>query len=334
MDIQQFRGIKSCKEPLEFSDFTVLIGRNNSGKSSILEALSLIPVPFNQFRVPYHSSGRIDLLSSLHGGTSSLVYAYSGRALIDYTVEPVPKRKNWRIELNADGRVSLSVPGFSPTAMSQEPGRLLAITLGMRKIKNAMERMNRMGFFIPNDTAFMRILFDQMGTERNRNLIMKTGAHTRVAKELINECVDDRYTEILFAPELSARKELPDGNVLYVKLRDLGDGVQKVALLVLWIEAMNPTLILWDDFEGSAHPTLIKLLLNWLSKKKWQVILSTHSIDVISSLLDVEAKNAKVIQLKKTAEDVLLHQDLRLEELESLIEANQDPRMLVDRLGL
>ena len=92
--------------------------------------------------------------------------------------------------------------------------------------------------------------------------------------------------------------------------------------------------MLWDDFEASAHPTLVKVLLNWLCKKDWQVVLSTHSIDVLNSLLDVKPKNAKVIQLKKTDEDILIHQDLSLDDLESLFEANQDPRILVDRLGL
>jgi predicted ATP-dependent endonuclease of OLD family len=39
MDIKEFRGIECCKTPLSLSNFTVLVGRNNSGKSSILESL-------------------------------------------------------------------------------------------------------------------------------------------------------------------------------------------------------------------------------------------------------------------------------------------------------
>jgi hypothetical protein len=166
-------------------------------------------------------------------------------------------------------------------------------------------------------------------------MVMKTGAHARVARELINKCVDDSYTEILFAPELSARKELGDSKPpLYIKVKDLGDGVEKVILTALWLEAISPSLILWDDFEGSAHPTLIKLLLEWLGKKHWQVIMSTHSIDVITSLLEVRPKDAKVLQLRKTNDDVLIHEDLSLEELEDLIDTSQDPRKLVDSLKL
>jgi AAA15 family ATPase/GTPase len=45
IDVKEFRGIKRCKEPIKLSKFNVLIGKNNSGKSSLLEALYLFPLP-------------------------------------------------------------------------------------------------------------------------------------------------------------------------------------------------------------------------------------------------------------------------------------------------
>lgn len=329
VNIQEFKGIKNCDKPLEFSDFTVLIGRNNSGKSSVLEALSLLPCP-SSIHLPYYNDTRINLLSSIHGGDSSMVYAYSGTASIEYIVH----NKTWKIKLAEEGRVSLKIPEVDPQETQTDFTQLARKALGLKMHSQTTREINSKVFFVPNDTSFMNSIFEAMASKKNRYFIMKTGAHTRVAKELINKCVDDKYTEILFAPELSARKQLPDGNVLYIKIKDLGDGIEKVALLVLWLEALNPALILWDDFEGSAHPSLIEEILKWLCKKKWQVILSTHSIDVLSKMLDVRPKNAKVMQLKKTDNDILIHQNLQLEELETLIEANQDPRKLVDLLKL
>lgn len=334
INIQEFKGIKSCSQPLELSDFTVLIGRNNSGKSSVLEALSLLPIT-EEFQLPYSNYHRRELLSKIHGGKSSLIYAYSGNASIEYTIACAkPGARTWTISLSETGDASLFISNIPPRRMRSNPlnnaGRALGIPVD-RKLNKAL---NKMVLFIPNNTSFLNEMASQLSDETKRNLVMKTGAHTRVASEIINQCVDDKYTEIFFAPELSARKEMPDGNVHYVKIKDLGDGIEKTALLVLWLEALSPSLILWDDFEGSAHPTLIRLLLNWLSKKKWQVILSTHSIDVLSILLDEKPRNLKVMQLKKTAGDVLIHQNLSLEELETLMEANQDPRKLVDLLKL
>jgi len=119
-----------------------------------------------------------------------------------------------------------------------------------------------------------------------------------------------------------------------VKVKDLGDGIEKVVLIALWLEALKPSLVLWDDFEGSAHPSLIKGLLEWLSNKPWQVIMTTHSIVVLTSLLEVRPKDTKVIQLKKTNDDIFLHEDLTIDQLEDLIETSQDPRKLVDSLKL
>ena len=85
MDIKEFRGIECCKTPLSLSNFTVLIGRNNSGKSSILEALSLLPFSVNP--LIYTGENRLNFIEKLHGGRTSLVYGYSGTALLTYMVE-------------------------------------------------------------------------------------------------------------------------------------------------------------------------------------------------------------------------------------------------------
>jgi len=330
IDIKEFRGIARCKTPLSLSEFTVMIGRNNSGKSSILEALSLLPIHY--FTLPYANDTRSGILEKMHGGKSSLIYGYSGHAILTYKIHD----KTWTLKVNSDGTAELEIEGMETNQMLQDPANAVAkaLDISTHRVRIA-EEVNNQVFFIPSDTQFMNNLLLKLSEEQNRYRVMKTGAHARVARELINKCVDDSYTEILFAPELSARKELGEGKPpLYIKVKDLGDGVEKVVLTALWLEAISPSLILWDDFEGSAHPALIKLLLEWLSKKRLQVVMSTHSIDVITSLLEVRPKDLRVIQLKKTNDDILIHEDLTLEELEDIVDTSQDPRRLVDSLKL
>ena len=330
IDIKEFRGIARCKTPLSFSEFTVMIGRNNSGKSSILEALSLIP-PVNHI-LPYSGQNRYEIVQRLHGGKSSMVYGYSGEALLTYKIHG----RTWMLKIKDHGEVDLDIEGTDKAIMQNDMISAIGKALDMPGVgRDSYPKIQSQVFFIPSDTSFLNDLFVRLGQEENRSMVTKMGSHARVTKELINKCVDDNYTEILFAPELSARKELGENkSPLYVKLKDLGDGVEKVVLVALWLEAMNPSLVLWDDFEGSAHPSLIRVLLEWLSKKHWQVIMSTHSIDVITSLLEVRPKNAKVIQLKKTNDDILIQKDLTLEELEDIVDTSQDPRALVDSLTL
>ena len=329
-NITEFRGIKKCEKPLEFSDFSVLIGKNNSGKSAILEALSLLPLPDPSYMLPYYKALRIELIAELHSGRPSLVYGYSGKAKLTFDV----KGTTWNFFLTTDGRISnfeiselVAKEGIMPN-IAHKVARVLGIPLDTI---NLGDTLNSMVFFIPDDSSFIDKIAKNMENPENQNFITKTGAHTRVA-QLINSCVDDKYSEVLFKPELSIRKELPE-NVLYIKVKDLGSGIEKLTSIFLWIEAIKPKLILWDDFEGSAHPLLIKQILNWLSegisKNNWQVILSTHSIDVLNSLLEVRPQNAEVIQVKKGKDDVLTHTKLVLDELETLFDANQDPRILM-----
>lgn len=332
VNIQEFRGIKNCNNPLEFSDFTVLIGRNNSGKSSVLEALSLLPFPHTGFRLPYYNESRTELLAQLLGGKSSLVYAYSGFAKIEYVI----KDKKWTLSFDERSEPKLEIENIPPEHMLSNPQNSTAKALGILPGIETTREINRMVFFIPNDTSFLEKISSAMQEVSNRDFIIKTGAHVRVAK-LINDCVDDEYSEVLFSPELRFRKELPD-NIFYIKIKDLGDGIKKIILLFLWLEALKPALILWDDFEGSAHPSLISKVLSWLEKRRkdynWQIILATHSIDVLNTILDLKPVDTKVIQLKKTTNDVLIHKNLDLEELENLFDANQDPRKLVDLLEI
>lgn len=124
---------------------------------------------------------------------------------------------------------------------------------------------------------------------------------------------------------LYAKKEV-NGKPFYVKVRDLGDGVKKILSVLLWLDASSPELVLWDDFEASVHPTLIKLVLEWLVKKDWQVVIATHSIDTLLKLLEIDTKNkdSSIILLQKTPEDLLLHKRHTFEELEDFIISNSE----------
>ena len=81
--IKEFRGIKETKEWIGLKKFNILLGRNNSGKTTLLEALSLLQDP--ALLIPLIGKTRIDLISYLHNADIwKLVYGYEGEALIDY----------------------------------------------------------------------------------------------------------------------------------------------------------------------------------------------------------------------------------------------------------
>ena len=52
--------------------------------------------------------------------------------------------------------------------------------------------------------------------------------------------------------------------------------------------------------EAGLHPSLIDIFLGWLSEKKFQVVISTHSIDVLYSLTKLDPKDVKILFLAKS----------------------------------
>ena len=314
VDLREFRGIRACKEPIRLGRFTILIGRNNSGKTSVLEAIALLPpCDFdNEIRfVPLGWTWR-QFMNAIHSGVPSLVYGYTGKGEIRYTVR------------GEELRLPLSEARPSWEATKSEVARLLEV---------GEDELGTSVLLLPNSTVFLARLADGLRKEGEWAKVEKSGANTAVVRDLISRAVRDRFTEATVRfNSIVLRKELPDGRVIYVKTADLGNGVERILLYGLWLETYKPKVILWDDIEASAHPGLIEAVLEWLASRDWQVILTTHSYDVLDRLAAVGPEDATVVVLKKGPDDILEPRYLGLDELREMLESHIDIRRVVDIL--
>jgi AAA15 family ATPase/GTPase len=295
-----------------------LIGKNNSAKSSLLEALYFFPSP--QIDSICGNVNKIDQIAEIHSGRDGLIYGYSGNAAMTYNVN----KTSFTIELTSTGGIHILIDNKAK-APSEDIYKMLDIP---------EPDLKDISIYIPNDTKTINEYAKYVSSMENE--IVKIGATKRVA-EFVNRCIDEEYTEVLWKRDgISCRKELPDGSLLYPKLDDLGDGIKRATIIMLLLEARSPHLLLWDDFETASHPTLIKSQLEWLSKKDWQVVLSTHSIDVLYQLLELEISSAdlQILQMRKLNDDTLVYESLTIDDLDDLMNANADPRRLVDALGV
>ena len=314
LNIKEFRGIKECAKAIKFSNFTVLIGKNNAGKSSVLEALSLLPdTDVNDYVT---RTSKINNLVHLHQGSrKDLLYLYAGTSILQYGIgksSASVKISENKIHSSWDGQANVLRNKFT------------------QKYSTPNNQLSEMVLFFPFTTNLLSEIEYRMISLRE--LIMKKGYHIELAK-FLNECVNDVYSELVFLEPLSLRKLYPDNNV-YLKLKDLGSGAEKLIKMMALLEVLSPKLILIDDFESGFHPSMIKLFLKWLKGKQWQTIISTHSLDVLYHLVDIKIKDTTILQLNKSNEDILSYEVLNLEELEDLLDANTDPRLLLDALRL
>lgn len=317
LDLREFRGIKELKEPIKFKKFNVLVGRNNSCKTAVLQALSILPHPNSGQPSNLNIGGneKIHLLRKLVGGNRSLIYKYSGKASLTYEVLEL----RYVVEFSEDGNVITRIENNSVSI-----GGILS-KLGMRA-----EEAKDWVLFIPNDSEFVSIVESRLFGEWPR--VVKSRSHVKIAREIINPTIDEFFTEIIKEEvELKVRKEV-EGEPYYIAVGDLGSGVYKALCISLFISVTNPKIIIWDDFEAAAHPSLLRKLLEWLSQNDWQVFLATHSIDTLNELAEIKPKDAQIIQIKKTAEDVLTHKTLTIGELSDLLNSGIDPRLLVDKI--
>jgi len=321
--IKEFRGINATKEPIKLSKFNVLIGKNNSGKSSIPESMYLFPLPFRAYPIPLLGKSKLEFISRLHSDSSALIYGYSGRSEI--TLKVKNNRITYRLQPSGEVKTLIDGTELSTRKYIDEIIDILEINKG-----DPISELNTYTLFIPNDTSFIKELSDSI--KRDWNLVMKSGANVRIVKELISKVVHDTYTEVFLGigNTLMLRKELPNDRIFWIKVPDIGDGVEKVLISTLSIEITEPKIILWDDIEASVHPGLIEILINWLSKRDSQIILSTHSIDVLDAISKVEPRDAAILVTKMDKNDYLEVKKLNLDELSDAIESNVDIRKICD----
>ncbi len=326
LNIKEFRGIKCCKRPIEFSKFTVLIGRNNSGKTTILEVLSMLPNPNTPEYIT--EKPKIDFIRDIHDSWyprlkeqirnyRTLLHQYVGTSIIEYNTM---NSKDFKITIN-EKKVecnfgAMKIEGLNGKKTSQIPNYIKNF------LKIAIEKSRTSVLFIPFDTEYIKKMEEKI--DNLKDLIISNGIHVKVAKSL-NKCVDDEYSEILFKGPMEMRKIIQD-NFTYIRVNDLGSGAEKMVKIMSLIEVIHPKLILIDDFEVGYHPTMIDVFLKWLLELDSQVVITTHSIDILYKLTDIEPNNTNVLFLKKSHEDVLDYSILTLNEIEDLLNANTDPR--------
>ncbi len=342
LDIKEFRGIKSCKRPIEFSKFTVLIGRNNSGKTTVLEALSLLPNP--QTAEYITEKTKIDFIRDIHDQWNltsnkqrnyrTLLHQYAGTSTIDYNRmygkyyrtlkslygETSMFSKDIKISINKKkfecNFGAMKIEGLNQIITPQIPDYIKNF------LKIVIEKSGTSVIYIPFNTEYIKHMEKRM--YNLQDLIIKNKIHVKVAK-ILNKCVDDEYSEILFKEQMELRKITQD-NFTYIRINDLGSGAEKLVKIMALIEVIHPKLILIDDFEVGYHPTMIDVFLKWLLELDSQVVITTHSIDILYKLTDIEPTNTKVLFLKKSHEDILDYNIFTLHEIEDFLNANTDPR--------
>ena len=335
--LRNFRGV--VKGNIELAPLTILIGPNNSGKTTVLEAIALA----HGFRPVFGGVFLHDILSSIHttyqsSGLDHLVYNYGAhmpRALVSFQTS-TGETKTILIDVE---RADMN---FYLIEKEMDPEQLLSLDreklqqVGAR-IANVRRFTGEVGFLLMKVLADVAVIRPELMHRLQEFIysawtdIVNSGITPRVA-EWISQVSSEDYLDITAEPfGGKPALYLYRGDRTRVRVGDVGDGVKVLVLSRILVEYLNPEIVLWDDVESHMNPRALMLLATWLaelSEKGKQVVVTTHSLEALRLIATVASESVSTAVLRLGLEKgVLKAEKLSVEEVEKLKELGIDVRV-------
>jgi len=318
LEIENFRGISKGKIA-GFLQLNIFIGKNNIGKSTILEALVTV--------LNYEMLQHIVKRRGWHGFDSVLsIFRFKNA---DKPVKISTNNINIEIEKGIphieESKYLISSHGFSrdiivlTTKIKKSTGVIIlknyfdsngnyhGIYYQHELKKNHKENV----IFIDN-----QCIYGKTPTEAY-NMIFEQGykAHERLM-EVINTVYPDIKDIRIFSEKVGLEIVYKHGKVPFFAM---GDGFKSAYVYLAYLISVKNGYILCEEPENYQHPSSRKLIVKGIcnSAKDNQIFISTHSIELIDEILDeCEDINIKFFVPSIDENGILKHYSFDKEEAE------------------
>jgi len=329
LTLRNFRGV--ARGELDLAPLTILVGPNNSGKTTVLEAL-LLTHGFREIA----GIGVYNVLSEIHGtlesdGLDHLVYSYGAkatRAAVVFTTKGVSKAVV--IDVTRRHMHFYYVEGVGIDKLFTFNEQELKKFKKIADVERFVGGGNFASFKVAADVVIIRsdllrhyhrFVYRVWTDLTNKGI---TGAAAR----WVSKIAGDDYLDVLAEP-LGGKSTLflykSDGS--RIRLGDLGDGVQILITAKLIVDYLDPDIVLWDDIEAHMNPRALQLLALWLADlvdSGKQVVASTHSLEAARLIANI-VERACIVKIMLDQGE-LKAQYITPKELEKLTELGVDVR--------
>lgn len=342
IEIERFRGIKHAS--IEgFKQINLFLGKNNCGKSTLLESLFLLtglsnPILLknvNLFRDYYKSFRLEDFILNF--------YNLDSTQPIHFKIKDNVGERDLKINVNQKDKISIPIENEI-----------------IDKLSNVVDKDYEIIFdFIVNKQKFStKLQFDsaqpeRFTIERTNNYEESLICAYLPPKYAFQESIQGLNTIIKNKDEdfIIEGLQLIDPRVKDFKLTDeglfvdigigkripinmMGDGVRKIVSLLSTVYACKKGIVLIDEISNGFHHSVMgnlwKVLINAAIKNETQLFITTHDYDSIKGLRDValDMYNDKVatFSLVRTLNDELKAFHYSLESLDYALEQNSEVR--------
>jgi predicted ATPase len=260
---------------IELTDITLLIGANNSGKSSVLRGLALLQ---QNSKVTPADVRMGESTATVRIGLSAMLPPLPGSphdGVYEATLQ-TPDRRGWSQQIFQVRSVNGGVGGAAPLP-AIAPHHFIVPFLTSRKVMTYNEDVREQNALQINDT--MTFLAARLSTVSNQHH-PRNAAYTAACERILG-------FPVTCVPSPGGQQPgvyLPDGSSL--SITQLGEGVPQIVTLLAELALCREKLFLIEEPENDLHPMALKELLDLIlvSAQENQFVISTHSNIVLTQL--------------------------------------------------
>jgi AAA15 family ATPase/GTPase len=317
LTITNFRGFDSL-EIDGFSKINLFVGKNNSGKTSVLESIFLLigmsnpmlPNMVNQIRGL--NTGNAKQLGFLfHGLRMDNKPSFSAK-FSDYSDRILRLEPKYRQNESIGNTSSSSTP------------ELIGLELNFRELKGSKQNFNRKSSLIFGDSVINQSIPRDYTEKLHAVFVADKNDLATLARfsEMIKRKETNSIIETLqkFDNDIQDIKTLPDGIYFDIKNVEelvpsnvMGDGIRRFLNIVTAVYEKEKSFVCIDEIENGLHYSAYKLLwkslLSYLSINNVQLFITSHNIETLACLKSVLEEEqfasmqeyAKVFAVSKTA---------------------------------
>ncbi|MGL5347000.1 MAG: AAA family ATPase [Peptostreptococcaceae bacterium] len=304
--IKKFRAINNL-ELNHLSRINILVGDNNCGKTSVLEAISLFQNPTDISNILINCSKRGRGLVS----TFDLFLEVFPRENENRSIEITSTVKSVPYNLNIEGKLVETlnaelVPSYDNDEYYEEISVENRVFDGSIRLKKYEELVENKEIKICEERT-SSIISDS--TSQIINMVYVT-PYDYLRNKLISDTVKiikcgekEEIVKLLkmFDNNIEGFEILPEKNKtlgIYIKhnkyglmsLSSFGDGVKKILILSSSVVSAKNGILLIDEIETAIYKSIMKDVFGWLINAckiyKVQLIATTHSLEVIDAFIE------------------------------------------------
>lgn len=320
--IESFRGIRDLLIE-DIGDINIIVGNNNSGKTTLLEALNLLSSPLDfsnivsvsRLRERYKSGSRLssnfydsfmymfnrlsdEMLISLgcnteHGDASIKLKGREELLLIDTQESDQYNLFNKNSEIHEEEVLSFignldSYIDDEQISLFNKQEESIPVTFNNYYSIVRMDRKKpyiNMKFISPIDYYSDNIFRSVIGDKEFKSNVVQ-----------VLKIFDDNIEDLLINQDERGRiiQTIDNKELGYMPLSTYGDGIKKVIALANGIVQASNGVLLVDEIETAIHISAFKEIFTWFIKscKKFnvQVFMTTHSLEIVDSILDFDSE--------------------------------------------